>query len=214
MCSFDSCERPQYCGSLCRGHYAQRRRGRDLTPIATRGGYGPVCSFAECELPSQAKGLCRRHYQQHLRGGSLAPIRTIGALVECRQCSRPFARTNGRSELCSTACRLAVISKRQCDLYRLSVTLHRRGQFGKHWRRVLLTYLRERDGDKCQLCRRPIRFDLPSGIKGDERGPSVDHIVPRSKGGDDDLANLRLTHWGCNRSRGNRGGAEQLALIG
>lgn len=79
---------------------------------------------------------------------------------------------------------------------------------------MLVGYLRERDGDKCQICRRDIRFDLPSGPKGDTRGPSIDHIVPRSKGGDDDLANLRLTHWGCNRSRGNRGGAEQLALIG
>lgn len=37
------------------------------------------------------------------------------------------------------------------------------------------------------------------------RAPSVDHVVPRSRGGDPfDLANCRLAHYGCNAARGNR----------
>ena len=34
--------------------------------------------------------------------------------------------------------------------------------------------------------------------------PSIDHVVPVSLGGTDDLTNLRLTHLACNVRRGNR----------
>lgn len=32
----------------------------------------------------------------------------------------------------------------------------------------------------------------------------VDHIVPRQRGGDHTLANVRLTHWHCNTAKGAR----------
>lgn len=70
------------------------------------------------------------------------------------------------------------------------------------------------DGDKCAICNHRVDLTLKSGPRGDRRGPSIDHVIPRSQGGSDDLANLRLAHWGCNQARGNRGGGEQLALVG
>lgn len=98
------------------------------------------------------------------------------------------------------------------DLYRLACSA---GLGGNDWRKLLIGYLRERDGDACQICRRKtIRWNVRSGPGGDDRGPSIDHVVPRSQGGEDDLANLRLSHWGCNRARRNRGGNEQLLLVG
>jgi hypothetical protein len=33
--------------------------------------------------------------------------------------------------------------------------------------------LRQRDGDNCRRCRRPIRFDLP---RGNDKGPKVEAI--------------------------------------
>jgi len=82
------------------------------------------------------------------------------------------------------------------------------------WRQQFVAYLRTRDGDTCPLCTRPIDFAAKSGPRGSDRGSSIDHVIPRSQDGPDALANLRLTCWGCNRDRGNRGGNEQLALIG
>jgi 5-methylcytosine-specific restriction endonuclease McrA len=83
-----------------------------------------------------------------------------------------------------------------------------------YWRRALVDYLRDRDGDRC-FCRRKMRFDVSTGVNGeDDRGATIDHIIPRSKGGSDDLSNLRLACWECNRRRGNRGGNEQLMLVG
>ena len=51
--------------------------------------------------------------------------------------------------------------------------------------------LRQRDGDGCARCRRPLRFDLPAGH---DQGPRVEEIAP----GSDRLDNLRLTHRRCN----------------
>lgn len=114
---------------------------------------------------------------------------------------------------CSYACQVRVCGQRVIDLYRLAC---QHGWSGARWRELLVGYLRERDGSDCRICRSAIRFDLRSGTRGDPSGlgPSVDHVVPRSERGDDSLANLRLAHWKCNRDRGNRGGYEQLMLVG
>lgn len=44
--------------------------------------------------------------------------------------------------------------------------------------------------------------------------PSLDHIEPLSLGGAHDPANVRLAHLKCNNDRSNRGGNEQLMLVG
>ncbi|HXS49366.1 MAG TPA: hypothetical protein VN713_04490 [Sphingomicrobium sp.] len=54
--------------------------------------------------------------------------------------------------------------------------------------------LRQRDGDSCRRCRRPIRFDLP---RGHDKGPKVERILPGDTG-DELIQNLCLTHGRCN----------------
>lgn len=56
------------------------------------------------------------------------------------------------------------------------------------------------DGDwigKCLICNGPLRFDARTG-----GGVTVEHIVPRSAGGGNDLHNLGLTHAACNYEKG------------
>lgn len=114
---------------------------------------------------------------------------------------------------CSYTCRIQTCGERVLDLYRLACG---HGWSGAGWRKLLVGYLRERDGDDCRICRKAIRYDIPSGPRGDPSGlgHSIDHVVPRSQDGGDELANLRLTHWRCNRERKAKGGNEQLLLIG
>ena len=52
--------------------------------------------------------------------------------------------------------------------------------------------LRDRDGDSCSRCRRPLRFDL---TPGHDSGPKIEQIAP---GAPDALDNLLLTHRRCN----------------
>lgn len=57
-----------------------------------------------------------------------------------------------------------------------------------------LSALRQRDGDNCARCRRPLRFDL---TKGDDRGFAVEQVV---RGAGEALDNFRLCHPRCNPS--------------
>ena len=55
--------------------------------------------------------------------------------------------------------------------------------------------LRQRDGDNCRRCRRPIRFDFPPG---NDQAPMLEQIGPRSKDASRPLDALCLCHVRCN----------------
>ncbi len=50
---------------------------------------------------------------------------------------------------------------------------------------------------KCLICSGPLRFDAHTG-----EGATVEHIVPRTAGGGNDLLNLGLAHPACNWEKG------------
>lgn len=77
--------------------------------------------------------------------------------------------------------------------------------------RVELSAIAARDKWTCQICRKAVDRTL---IWPHPMSPSLDHVVPLSKGGAHDPANVQLAHLDCNTVKGNRGGGEQLALIG
>jgi hypothetical protein len=57
-----------------------------------------------------------------------------------------------------------------------------------------------RDGDKCHLCGELMTFDGTNN----KLSATFDHIIPRSKGGNSSLANLKLAHKHCNSVRGDK----------
>ena len=61
-----------------------------------------------------------------------------------------------------------------------------------------LLALRQRDGEECRRCRRPIRFDLPAGH---DLGVRIEPIVPGKANGE--LDNFCLTHGRCNANAGD-----------
>lgn len=66
--------------------------------------------------------------------------------------------------------------------------------------------IRER-GDKCHLCGKRIDLRL-SGLH--PMGLNIEHLVPVSDGGTNDLDNLHIAHRKCNVMRGNQGPAQLL----
>jgi hypothetical protein len=55
--------------------------------------------------------------------------------------------------------------------------------------------LLDRDGDLCHVCHLPFT---------DNRPPTIDHFIERSKGGNSKLNNLKLAHESCNNMRSNK----------
>jgi 5-methylcytosine-specific restriction endonuclease McrA len=52
---------------------------------------------------------------------------------------------------------------------------------------------------KCLICNGRLSFDARTGF-----GANVEHIVPRTEGGDSTLRNVALTHPRCNAEKGRR----------
>jgi hypothetical protein len=59
----------------------------------------------------------------------------------------------------------------------------------------MASYLARRDGEHCQLCGGPFGHGFAA--------LTLDHIIPRSRGGTNHPANLRLAHFLCNNLRGS-----------
>lgn len=112
----------------------------------------------------------------------------------CLVCGRLATSPNGKqrkhcgSPECAKAWLLAYLVKR----YRTDIEFRRRAKT-KGYRKHLSTLLMEQ-AFACALCGETITAETPE----------VDHIVPRSKGGTNDKANLQAACPECNRSKGNR----------
>ena len=56
---------------------------------------------------------------------------------------------------------------------------------------------------QCGICGKGIRRSF-AWDPDDDRCGTVDHIRPISKGGEHEWHNVQASHWGCNKSKGNR----------
>lgn len=96
----------------------------------------------------------------------------------CRTCRRPFIAEAQGARYCSPKC---------APGWSPWITRHRRHR------------IYERDDWTCLLC----GDDVPMVVTYlHPLGASLDHIVPRSRGGGDEDANLRMAHMLCNSLRG------------
>lgn len=69
----------------------------------------------------------------------------------------------------------------------------------------------ERDKWTCKLCGKKTKRDA---VVPHPRAPVLDHIIPLARGGKHEPANMQCAHFLCNSVKGDRGGGEQLLLIG
>ena len=176
-----------------------------------------------------------------LRGLRVWEWRSMVTYGSCRSCEGPFV-ARGKREYCSPKCRAAdshppftkvcilpcegcgefVVNKRcprrfcaACrSLREWKARRESKVKYGKArlLAATLVDYIGHRDKWRCHICTRPVsraKYD-----RNESMSKTVDHIVPVSQGGSHEPANLRLAHMICNARRGERGGNEQLMLVG
>lgn len=139
------------------------------------------------------RGLALQRQRFAARGRSRRRLFTCGPCVICRS---GFVGLGGSHRTCSREC---------------GQELDRRAQPWRHAGRRRVIF--ERDSYRCQLCGKKTRSDVPSLHPLE---PTVDHIIPRSRGGSDEPANLQCAHRICNslKSDGVWRDGEQLRLTG
>lgn len=78
-CEFPDCSARVFIlkHGLCRGHYNQKAKGRELTEIR-RDPWPDECSFPGCVRSHCSRGLCAGHHQQLKTGKQLTPLRRRG----------------------------------------------------------------------------------------------------------------------------------------
>jgi 5-methylcytosine-specific restriction endonuclease McrA len=214
----------RFCSSLCSVRSSRnvaprvcRYCGKDFMRSSNR----PIC--AECSPIAKRESWRRKNMRR--RGGDryrhpigptlddIGPIHgpSVPVTFLCG-CGVSVVKRSANHKRCKECARRRDI-ERTCELYFTSRLVDNVPR-AMRWRRVLVDYLAERDGPKCALCKKKMRFDLPSGPRGDDRAPSIDHVIPRSLDGGHGLENLQLAHWGCNRAKQTTAMGEQLRLVG
>lgn len=122
---------------------------------------------------------------------------------ECKHCGKVFTTKNEQQLYCSKKCIRKLISKNN-ELKR-ERRVHENGQFDKG---ISLKKLIKKEKNICYLCGKECDSD---DFYIDERGtqisgdnyPSIEHVIPISKGGTHTWDNVRLAHRGCNSKKSN-----------
>lgn len=133
--------------------------------------------------------------------------------VPCTQCGKPFtytASTRPRT-ICSRQCRKV----RPNAIHARKATKARRRAQKRTTQMERFTHLEifERDKWRCHICRKPVS---KRKVAPHPKAPTLDHLVPLSKGGAHTKANVGCACFQCNvrKSNGTIETGEQLLLIG
>lgn len=74
-------------------------------------------------------------------------------------------------------------------------------KWGQSKRRRTKEAILKRDGPKCGICLNVIDLSIPAPFP---QCWTLDHVVPRIRGGSDDMANLCGAHKACNEWKGQK----------
>ena len=206
---------PKYCSYSCKD-WASKHPGQLRRPPSSCPGCGTHFP------PSRGRRYCSKLCGEIARGEIFygPKQQKVCAVPEC---GRQFIAARSSSRCCSERCMKRLYNResradgrqkpdpwsdRRRENYHRRRALKKDAETGAA---VVFSAIAERDRWRCGICGKAVRRGAGWPHP---KSPSLDHIVPLTKGGRHSPDNVQLAHLGCNTSKGNRGGGEQLLLIG
>lgn len=184
-----------------RREYERLRRSRQAIPrpevecgfcgkLFTASNHGARYCSSDCQRLLKNQKQMAKYREAHAR------------TIPCLVCSLPFD-AYGPATICSDTCR-----RKRASQYTLDRKAKVRDAFVANVDRQAIF---RRDRWRCYRCGCQLMKVAPIPHP---RAATLDHLVPISRGGTHEPANVKACCYLCNCSKGNRGGNEQLLLIG
>ena len=166
--------------------------GAPLSLPTGRGRSRKFCLDCSPATPLGAKRAWRERNRIAVNGRRRADYRPAPHPVrECRACGSSFAARVPSHVYCRPACR-AKATRRPPG---------RRRDHAHYINRKVRDAVIARFGRRCYLCSRDV---VAPTVPFTPESLTIDHVIPVSAGGTDDIDNLRAVHLACNVAKGDR----------
>lgn len=162
-----------------------------------------LCSIEGCGRKHRARGLCTSHYNKsRYTNEQRHPKRPTPCVVCGTVVMRPVDRS--RAHCCSVDCRTALQwGTVAVDGYDWATDAIKRARDAgcTTVERVERDVVLDRDGWVCYIC----GTDTKAATSPfDASSPTIDHVIPLSRGGEHTYANVRCACLHCNSSKADR----------
>lgn len=126
----------------------------------------------------------------------------LNELLICHKCGKSYKRKDGRLCYCSSSCAKRMANHRKENERRIKI---KEALVNKD---ITLDKLAIRDNNICWICNKKVNKKdcewRDNSFVAGQNYPSIDHVIPLSKGGEHSWDNVRLAHMKCNTNKGNR----------
>lgn len=153
---------------------------------------------------------CGEEFKRHRKKGTycsqacyLESLKAKEQTSVCPVCGQEFVQKGCKLKYCSPLC----ANKAQAEVYRRnSITRRALRKTNGRIEKIIPKEIFERDGWKCQLCGKKVskRLYKTKGTKRYPNAPSIDHIIPISKGGEHISSNVQCACYLCNCKKSNK----------
>ena len=183
---------PKYCSIEC-----CKSADRDNKRIQYVGKREKVCRQCGKELPKNKTRFCSKDCRvryNHIKSGLISHEEILKKI--CPVCGKVFETWRSQKLTCSPKCH-RVRSQRIKDNYGIVID-----------KGITKEKVAERDRNICQICGRPVDWNDYKYVRGrfvaGDNYPSIDHIIPKTRGGLHEWSNVQLTHYRCNVRKSNK----------
>lgn len=159
------------------------------------------CRRTRVAKPKPIRSARRRAAQRRLkraaRGSSGRHVWTAGT---CPVCAVPFVTNQPATVVCSPRCAKARSRRAQRQRHgRIDIARKRARHFGVKYEPISRHRVFERDAYRCGLCGGQTD---PTHRVPHSSAPTLDHVVPMSRGGSHTYDNVQCAHFECNWQKG------------
>lgn len=206
--------------ALQRKHEVKRKR--DRLPYGKKSGVCAACGKVVWKGRGSTSSPTCRDCRRDGRGPS---FRSAPTWWFCEECGEFFEQSTPRSRFCSRYCAYAATRLYADPRHASRISARkRRAKHAATWDGVTDEQIWQRDNWTCQLGARCLYPGQPLDQTPLSKGtrpsrlkhplyPTVDHVVPISRGGADTSVNKRAAHLDCNCARGTDMTPDEEALV-